>query len=1232
MKYNIKVFLLIVLIPFFLVSCGGGSSSTPINSSTKTGIFVDDIVEGIYYKSNSSEGFTNNKGEFSFYDEEISFYIGDIKIGSIDYLPTDKKVFIQDLLGKSRDNVTDTKVLNIASFLQSLDSNISTDKIEIKRTDFDKFKQINKNIDDINTDELLNNKGFDKKSIDDARLHLIKSYQKHNKYTFDQNEKDFLFSELNTNYYWADSVMPSNYTNFTDPNKMIKFFKNKELDKWSYAETFKDYFDSRDQEEVGYGCYFDSGKIVFLEIDSPCDKAGFKRGDFLLKINNKEISEELFTKVFDNTDVSAKFTVSRNGNEIDLYMAPSRYEYKVSKSSIINKNNKKIGYFIYDSFSGDSDLEIEESFTYFKKEDIDELIIDFRYNGGGALTIASILLDKLAGLNNEDKLQYYLKNNNSTEKEEAFFMEDANSLDLSRVVFLTSKFTASASELVINSLKPYLDVKIIGSKTSGKPVGMRGRYISSKYIYWLINFAMFNANDEGEYFNGLSVNCKVEDFIDSSRGDKKDRVINEALFYIENGSCSSFYESDNDLDGILDYNDDDDDNDGVLDNDDAFPFDKNESKDNDNDGIGDNEDNDDDNDGIEDSLDFQPFNDHCYKQNDGNGDKCYKDILENGNSYGDNIFNKDENSYLFIKKDYFNNDENLIINYDVKNSTTNNVVNIRHSFNKVLVSKSYLKDRNLLFLAYSDGLVTKINFMDKNPSEKDFIKLDNSSLKILATESYVFISYNEKLYVYNQDGLLLNTEDSLDISNDTSLVWNGENNSLFMLGRGAKNSTFLKSYIFAPTTGEVLVSNEKVSISDSETKENLLILPRSNELLLYGKYIFDGTSLSWKKTLSNDNFTILVDDNYILGAGYTIGLDNTPIYLYDNNFNVIDKHQVKGSILNIEKFNGLYKLLIEKSNKISIETWNPNISNPPLVNEIEVFKNLDCNLSCFIESIDSSNLIYNKNIIIGINTKNSEIFRFDLSKDLLIEKVKINKRISSIEYDYLNNSLYIYESGKVNKIDYSEDVLKLVEILDIGLSITEFKIIDNFIMINSNNDKRYIFTLDGELLYVNFNYSFANGINLGKTIYDKKRKTTYFKVGHYTNTLYNGELNDNGTYSNKVDFLDYTNDYRDKLELSIDNEKIFYGDKIYDIDTKLVEKTFDDVDDINIFYWDSEYFIYNKGYYINKNIDILDSSFNYLKTLKYNEEIVNVFKYLEKVFVITKVPYENKFNVHEEKL
>jgi hypothetical protein len=82
-----------------------------------------------------------------------------------------------------------------------------------------------------------------------------------------------------------------------------------------------------------------------------------------------------------------------------------------------------------------------------------------------------------------------------------------------------------------------MDVKTIGSKTRGKPVGMRGRS-KEGLIYWLINFSIYNANNVGDYYDGIDVDCDADDNIDFERIDKNEDMLKTALYYIDNATCN----------------------------------------------------------------------------------------------------------------------------------------------------------------------------------------------------------------------------------------------------------------------------------------------------------------------------------------------------------------------------------------------------------------------------------------------------------------------------------------------------------------------------------------------------------------------------------------------------------------------------------------------------------------------------------------------------------------------
>ncbi|WP_108061323.1 Ig-like domain-containing protein [Poseidonibacter lekithochrous] len=163
-----------------LTGCGGGgggsSSSSSSGSSTVSakGYLIDAAVSGVkYINADGSTGFTNDDGSFDYKTGTTRFYVGGIKIGEINQLSSDKKTFIQDIVGVSRSNISHPKVLKIATFLQSIDSDPSTNEIEIGNN-FQKFNSVNDDIsnDSSNVNTILSNKGFSVKSQFEVKKHL----------------------------------------------------------------------------------------------------------------------------------------------------------------------------------------------------------------------------------------------------------------------------------------------------------------------------------------------------------------------------------------------------------------------------------------------------------------------------------------------------------------------------------------------------------------------------------------------------------------------------------------------------------------------------------------------------------------------------------------------------------------------------------------------------------------------------------------------------------------------------------------------------------------------------------------------------------------------------------------------------------------------------------------------------------------------------------------------------
>jgi C-terminal processing protease CtpA/Prc len=363
---------------------------------------------------------------------------------------------------------------------------------------------------------------------------------------FTQQEKEFVHTLFLTEYLWSDQVASNiDYKPYSQPQELVNTLKYDLYDKWSGVTTKQVLEDRNNQKRAGYGFKFTSNFIVvYTLINSPAYNK-LLRGDKILYLNGNAISETLLKETSKSKNTTI-FTVLRNGNEIDISIKPSIYNYKVTLSKILKESNKTIGYLRFDSFSENSDRELEEAFTIFNTNKIDELVIDLRYNGGGYLKIVSVLLENISNSHAEQR-QFYLDGNayyNNKYKDNTYHFEDAdlqdgNELDMKRVIFLITPNSASASEVVINALKPYLgdnNVITIGSNTHGKPVGMSGKQYG-KNIYFVINFYTKNNNGQTTSFEGISPTCSAVDDISHSMGDTNETMLSTALYYIQNNKC-----------------------------------------------------------------------------------------------------------------------------------------------------------------------------------------------------------------------------------------------------------------------------------------------------------------------------------------------------------------------------------------------------------------------------------------------------------------------------------------------------------------------------------------------------------------------------------------------------------------------------------------------------------------------------------------------------------------------
>ncbi len=363
--------------------------------------------------------------------------------------------------------------------------------------------------------------------------------------TFSLEEKQFIHNLFLTEYLWYDQVASNiDYTQYTDPQSMINDLRIDPPDAWSFTMTQQEYEDYANQKTEGFGFgYMADFSIYLVRINAPAYEKLF-RGDQILEINGKAATGTLISQASQNLNIASTFRVRRDGNEIDIIVTPREYDFNVSLGKIILQETQKVGYLRFDSFTESSVAEFETIFTTFHNGNIDELVIDLRYNGGGSVATASALLDNIANAYSGQRQMYldwnenYKKNNANYTFEDAY-MQDGNELNMQRIFFLVTKNSASASEALISALEPYLgadNVITIGDDTHGKPVGMSGKTYGSNY-YFLINFFVRNNAGETSSFDGIPTTCTAEDDLTHFMGDENETMLKTALYYIETGSC-----------------------------------------------------------------------------------------------------------------------------------------------------------------------------------------------------------------------------------------------------------------------------------------------------------------------------------------------------------------------------------------------------------------------------------------------------------------------------------------------------------------------------------------------------------------------------------------------------------------------------------------------------------------------------------------------------------------------
>lgn len=308
--------------------------------------------------------------------------------------------------------------------------------------------------------------------------------------------------------------------------------------------------------------------VTWILPGGPAERAGLKRGAILNLYNDQPIRnaelDELSSHLFSRFTTPLSLT-DEDGTEYTINGGSFRVDPILDFETLETGGGKTVAYLMYNSFEqggdidrgdemGEFDRELRTVFGGFKAAGATELVIDLRYNGGGAVRSAQ-LLSSLAGRVTVRQAFTKMQYNRSLDVENPQvwnFRNEPNSLGLSKVYVLGTSQTASSSELVINSLRGVdVDVVLIGETTEGKNVGMNLQEHTEgifRYEMWPITFKSSNAKDFSNYSAGFKPDVELDELggrLSAAReelrefGDPEEVLLRAALTLIDGGTVQS---------------------------------------------------------------------------------------------------------------------------------------------------------------------------------------------------------------------------------------------------------------------------------------------------------------------------------------------------------------------------------------------------------------------------------------------------------------------------------------------------------------------------------------------------------------------------------------------------------------------------------------------------------------------------------------------------------------------
>ncbi|MFY0630954.1 MAG: peptidase S41 [Flavobacteriaceae bacterium] len=419
--------------------------------------------------------------------------------------------------------------------------------------------------------------------------------------------QDFVWKGMNAYYLWQDQISDLADTRFSsqrqlnaylqgfpDPRDLFQnlLFQPGVGDRFSWIvddyvaleNSFQGINESNGME-IGLVRFVDTPTDVFAYVryvvpGSDAETQGVMRGMLITEIDGTQLTDTNFNTLLVPTSYTIGLADYNSGNPTTngttiLLTKAQLQENPVAIVKTITDGSNKIGYLFYNQFSSSFDGELNAAFAQLQSENITDLIIDLRYNGGGSVRTATYMGGMVTGQFDgqlfskqvwNTKVQANVnpsnfENNFTNQLNNGVLNEMINNLNLTRVYFITTGSTASASELVMNSLDSYIDVFSVGTTTIGKVHGSVTIYDSDNYLkngpnfnqnhFWAMQPLVLEIqnSDSRNQPQGIPPSINLpEDYENLGvLGERSDPLLDRTIVFIVTGNRTSISSSNNSI-------------------------------------------------------------------------------------------------------------------------------------------------------------------------------------------------------------------------------------------------------------------------------------------------------------------------------------------------------------------------------------------------------------------------------------------------------------------------------------------------------------------------------------------------------------------------------------------------------------------------------------------------------------------------------------------------------------